>query len=169
MRSACSSPDTSHERPGRGHGSQGFKGHVRIYSGGIQRTMPEHFGDLRKRGATADHLCCQTMTEQMCGTSSGALDAGSRKCSANDVSHRGRTGEAAVGRVQAAEHTPALVFRVAHAEILGQRLPNIRYQRQWLDHTTLAANHDFPGPPMNVVKFEQNDLPGSQPESGEQQ
>jgi len=45
----------------------------------------------------------------------------------------------------------------------------VLHQRQWLDHATLAANHDFPGPPMNVVKFEQNDLPGSQPESGEQQ
>jgi hypothetical protein len=105
----------------------------------------------------------------MCGTSSGALDPSSRKRGANDVSHRGRTGETTVGRIYAPENTPAPISRVVLAKVLGQRLPNISYQRQWLDHTTLAANHDFPGPPMNVVKFEHNDLPGSQPESGEQQ
>jgi len=131
--------------------------------------MPKHFGDLCKRGAAADHLCSQTVTKQMCGTSSGALDPSSRKRGANDVSHRGRTGETTVGRIYAPENTPAPISRVVLAKVLGQRLPNISYQRQWLDHTTLAANHDFPGPPMNVVKFEHNDLPGSQPESGEQQ
>lgn len=75
MRGACPSPNTSHKRPGRGHGPQGFKGHVRIYRGGIKRTMPKHFGELRKRGAAADHLYRQTVTKQMCGTSSGALDS----------------------------------------------------------------------------------------------
>jgi hypothetical protein len=105
----------------------------------------------------------------MCGASSGTLDPSSRKRGANDVSHRGRTGEATVGRIHSPENTPALIFRVVLVKVLGQCLPDISYQRQWLDHTTLSANHDSPCPPINIVKFDQNNLPGSQPESGEQQ
>jgi len=35
--------------------------------------MAEHFGDLRKRGAAADHLRCQTGAKQMCGTPCAVL------------------------------------------------------------------------------------------------
>jgi len=81
--------------------------------------MPEHFGDLRERGAVADHLRCQTVAKQMCGTPSGASDSGSDKRGANDVAHRGWPGKAPLGWIRAPENTPRAIVAAVIAEVSG--------------------------------------------------
>ena len=81
--------------------------------------MPEHFGDLCKRGAAADHLRCQTVAKQMCRTPSRASDSGSRKRSANDVSRRGRTSQAPIGWIHTLKNTSGLILAAVLAKVPG--------------------------------------------------
>jgi hypothetical protein len=79
-------------------------------------------------------------------------------------------GQPAVRRPHPQEHLPGSLERLRPAigQVSGERFTRIGGQRQPFSTAALAAHGDLPGPPADVIQAQRGDLPGAQPEPGQQ-
>src|SRR6516165_8934975 len=85
----------------------------------------------------------------------------------NDRSNAAGASKAAEGRSDAEEDSTNGALRPAVSQVCGDRLANVRGQRQVTTLTGLAPNTQLPCFPVDIIEFEERHLTCAQPQSGE--
>ncbi len=126
--------------------------------------MTQDLGHLRERRARPQHLGPRRVTKAVRAEASepGPL-AGCPDHLADSLG-----GQPAKRGGCTQEHLSLGTPGPAMAQVAGDRLAHVAGQGQALLGVALAAHHDFPGPPVDVVEAQRGDLGGPQPEAGQQ-
>lgn len=129
--------------------------------------MPEHFSDLIKRGAPAEHVHRQTMAQQV-----RALSCRDHSCFCQGCFDDARNGtptfEPVDGSLISEEHSTTGASRPIMAQITRNGSCDIRRERQLRPFSTFPAHRDSCVFPIDIFEVESDDFTRPQAKPREQ-